>query len=326
MSGYQRHLVKSHISEIRTYLESENPMLPNSVVIAFDERVVFEPTVEVHDESDHACVGVLLIPIPESMEGAKPGWIVDGQQRIAAITDAQIDSFMIFATAFITSELTEQSEQFILVNSTKALSKSLIYELLPGTQGRLSSSLEKRRFPASLLERLNHDVESPLNGMIQTATNPDGIIKDNSLLRMIENSLTDGVLYRYRNPLDGRGDSEKMLKLLASYWEAVRSVFGDAWGLPPRQSRLLHGAGVISLGFIMDAICDGFHHKKLPQSRDFKQELSKIKEFCSWTEGSWEFAADDHRRWDQIQNTPNDIHTLADFLLTKYRHVHQPAG
>src|SRR6267143_45221 len=43
ISGYQRPEVLSHIAEIRNYIESESPMIPNAVVIAFDERVRFEP-------------------------------------------------------------------------------------------------------------------------------------------------------------------------------------------------------------------------------------------------------------------------------------------
>jgi hypothetical protein len=35
--------VLSHISEIRDYLESDNPMIPNAIVVAFDRRVRFEP-------------------------------------------------------------------------------------------------------------------------------------------------------------------------------------------------------------------------------------------------------------------------------------------
>src|SRR5262249_46704376 len=39
--GYQRPEVLSHITEIRKYLECPDPMIPNAIVIAFDERVRF---------------------------------------------------------------------------------------------------------------------------------------------------------------------------------------------------------------------------------------------------------------------------------------------
>jgi len=38
--GYQRPEVLSHIAEIRAYLESDNPILPNAIVIAFDRSYV----------------------------------------------------------------------------------------------------------------------------------------------------------------------------------------------------------------------------------------------------------------------------------------------
>ena len=42
LAGYQRPEVISHIGEIRNYLESADPLLPNAIVIAFDDRVKFK--------------------------------------------------------------------------------------------------------------------------------------------------------------------------------------------------------------------------------------------------------------------------------------------
>ena len=113
-----------------------------------------------------------MIPNEGLISGTKPGWIVDGQQRSAALRDARLDVFPVFVTGFVTDNVAEQREQFILVNSTKPLPKGLIYELLPGTEVQLSTHLERRRFPAYLLERLNYDSRSPLHLAVQTPTNP----------------------------------------------------------------------------------------------------------------------------------------------------------
>src|SRR5262249_23494438 len=139
LSGYQRPEVLKHIAEIRGYLESSSPMLPNAVVIAFDARVYFEPaTTTAPDGPGYLRTGALVIPIdPTASDEAKPGFIVDGQQRLAAIRDAAVRAFPICVTAFITEDVREQTEQFILVNSTKPLPKGLIYELLPATESRL---------------------------------------------------------------------------------------------------------------------------------------------------------------------------------------------
>src|SRR5207253_2887007 len=127
---------------------------------AFDHRVRFEPA-EGSPPADYTRFGTLVVPVDQSLpEEERPGWVVDGQQRIAAIREAEIGRFPICVVAFITDDDQEQREQFILVNSTKPLPKGLIYELLPTTRTKLPSLLQHRRFPAYLLDRLNRDAGS----------------------------------------------------------------------------------------------------------------------------------------------------------------------
>src|SRR5436190_1386953 len=158
VEGYQRPEVLSHISEIKNYLESNAPMIPNAIVLAFDSRVRFESHQVQEGGTSYTRTGTLVIPVdPKVAPEDRPGFIVDGQQRIAAIRDAKLDSFPICVTAFITNRIREQAEQFILVNSTKPLPKGLIYELLAGISGTLPSVLQRRRFPAHLLNLLNNE-------------------------------------------------------------------------------------------------------------------------------------------------------------------------
>jgi DGQHR domain-containing protein len=317
--GYQRPEVLSHIAAIRRYLESDDPIVPNALVVAFDKRVNFEPQ-RTDGKHDKVCAGTLVIPIDRELpDEDKPGWVVDGQQRSAAIREARIKSFPICVTAFITDSDAEQRSQFILVNSTKPLPKGLIHELLPTTTGTLPTALQLRRFPTTLVERLNYDPGSPFERMIHTPTNPEGVIKDNSILKMVENSLSDGALYRFRDATTGEGDAEAMLDILKRYWAAVRDEFPEAWNVPPRRSRLMHGVGIASMGFVMDAIVDRHRRSRLPTSADYSADLSRLKRVCHWTSGSWELGPDHHRRWNDLQNTPRDIQVLTNYLLFEYK-------
>lgn len=320
VQGYQRPQVLAHIAEIREYLESSDAMLPNALVVAFDERVHFEPFA--FGKNDHQATkhGELVIPTREGQSNhQKPGWVVDGQQRMTALRHAEIDDFQVCVVGFIAESVQEQREQFMLVNATKPLPKSLIYELLPETDCRLPASLAGRQVPAKLLERLNYDEESPLCLRIKTHTNPDGVIKDNSMLQMIENSLGDGVLYRYRDRPSGQFETEKMLGVLKAFWEAVAEVFPRAWSLPPSQSRLTHGAGIVSMGYVMDAIADRYRREGRPTQALFVQDLERLAPVCHWTTGFWELGKDRKRRWDEIQNTSQDRRLLTNHLMIQYR-------
>jgi DGQHR domain-containing protein len=314
--GYQRPEVRKHIAEIKGYLESEAPMVPNALVFAFDARVTFQATA---GGSGPSRPGLLRIPVTE--EGEAPvAFIVDGQQRVAAIRDARVEAFPMFAIGFIAASDAEAREQFILVNSSKPLPRSLIHELLPAVDARMPTHFEGRKLPTQLVQLLNHHEDSPLHKAIATATNPGARIRDNSLIKFLENSLTDGVLYRIRM-VEGQGMLPLMQQVLFDYWRAVQATWPELWSLPPKRSRLLHGAGVVTLGFLMDAIADRRRDGPWPSQAHFETHLAALKPYCRWNEGYWDFGPDLRRRWDELQNTSHDIQLLANHLLRLYMNL-----
>ena len=321
LAGYQRAESLSHIRTIQRYLESADAILPNALVIAFDTRVRFESDAGDADGNGVASAGRLIIPIDDrQQEHEKPGWIVDGQQRCAAIRDADVEHFPVYVTAFITDSVAEQRSQFILVNSTKPLPKGLIHELLPSTPAAdLPALLLKKRYPAQLLDRLNYDPDSPLFRRIRTPTTAEGTIKDNSILKMLAMSIEDGALYQWFDPESGTGDTDAMLALLKNYWRAVADTFPAAWDSAPRRSRLVHGVGILALGALMDEISYELREEGVPSHRLFCEHLALVAADCHWTSGAWPLRLDDVRRWNELQNTPRDIRALSDYIVRAYR-------
>lgn len=317
LQGYQRPEVLSHIRAIRRYLESDSPLLPNAIVLAFDERVKFEPSTPVGDLS-YSVVGELIIPVDEALpDDEKPAWLVDGQQRSAAIRDADLAQFPVAAVGFIAHGEAEQRSQFILVNNTKPLPKGLIHELLPDTTGHLPVAYARKQLPALIMTRLNasaKEIGTPFGGRISTPTTPDGYIKDNSILKMIENSLYEGALYQYRDPSDGSADVQQIELHLNYFWTVVQATFPEAWNLPPLKSRLTHGAGIQSLGYVMDSLTEGVPAAELP-GLDLEKSVSRLKPIVAWTSGTWDFGPDNVRRWNGLQNTPSDVSLLTNHLL-----------
>ena len=323
--GYQRPEIRRHVAAIRAYLESGAPRLPNALVVAFGAGVWFEPAAARFSgnlpRGEAGRFGVLFVPAdPATPDHEKAGWVVDGQQRMTALLDAdpeRLGTFPVCVVAFVARSEAEQREQFILVNATKPLPKSLVYELLPVTDGPLPPALAARKFPAALLDRLNREPGSPMCGRIRTPTNPDGDIKDNSVLRMIEHSLSDGALYRYRGSGAEPDNADGMVRVLSAYWSAVADVFPEAWALPPKRSRLTHGAGLVAMGYVMDATANRLGDARRWTRATFEKRLRELAPECHWTSGVWEFGPDQRRRWNEIQNVGTDIHLLTYHLLQK---------
>ena len=103
---------------------------------------------------DYVTAGELVIPVDESLpDDQKPAWLVDGQQRSAAIRDADLAEFAVAAVGFIAHGEAEQRSQFILVNNTKPLPKGLIHELLPDTEGHLPTAYARKQLPRAQVAR-----------------------------------------------------------------------------------------------------------------------------------------------------------------------------
>lgn len=319
LQGYQRPEVASHIRAIRRYLESGDAMLPNAIVLAFDSRVKFEPGILPRTSQDgpsgYAIPGELIIPVDETLaDEDKPAWLVDGQQRSAAIREADIGEFPVAAVGFIADDEEEQRAQFILVNNTKPLPKGLIHELLPDTKGHLPPAYARRQLPAMVMSRLNGTINGPFYRTIAMPTSAGGYIKDNSILKMIEHSLYEGALYQYRDPSDGSGDVEQMLLHLNTYWTLVRDTFPEAWELPPKQSRLTHGVGIQAMGFVMDHLTEHLAAHRVA-THAVRDGLKRIKRAAAWTAGSWDFGDGEERKWNSFQNTPTDVRYLTNGLI-----------
>jgi len=306
--GYQRILVTKHVEEIASYLDTEEAMLTNSIVISFDDNVKFELIDEEHG------FGYLVIPQGDD----KCGQIVDGQQRTSALTLLKKDNFEVLVNAFITNDKNIQLEQFILVNNTKPLQKTLIHELLPLFTSDLPKQYKPKQLPMDIIEKLN--LFSPVfKGKIKTQTNPDGIIAANTISSVLEASLKEGQLYYYTKTHTGNDehDIESMITLINAYWGAVEEVFPVDWKLPPNKTRLTHGTGMRALGYLMEEFISRKEDQETYHSSDFIYELEKLGEKCNWNKGLWDFGGGVKRDILELQNVNKDITLLIEYLKSQ---------
>ncbi|MCS0173698.1 DGQHR domain-containing protein DpdB [Vibrio alginolyticus] len=315
LKGYQRPEVRQHIDNIAAYIDSKNSVIPNSIIICLKTKI------NISSKSD----GTHELMIPRVPSSAV---LVDGQQRVAALKQSGRKDFSYPVCILMSDDSEFERQQFLLINSAKPLSRSLIYELLPHASGVFNESLTRRRLPSLLTQLLNYEPDSTLNGLIKLTTNPDGLIADNSMMKMLDNSLREGALYDVCELKENAYTLEQCddaVQLMSTYFSAVREVFYDDWGKKPKDSRLFHGVGIISLGQLFDEIYYSYSIKKTSEIffEFCVEKLFRIKPYCSWSQGHWEFGKDSDgeqivRKWNQLQNVTQDISMVTRYLTSIY--------
>jgi DGQHR domain-containing protein len=319
--GYQRPEVRRHVNQIVEYLDGDDVLFPHAVIVALPSTVKFRQSRGPGTHDGLAAAGTLEIPLPKAGE-PRPGWLVDGQQRALALARTKRQDLPVLVTAFIADDIEVQRDQFLRVNNVQPLPRGLVTELLPEVWTSLSPKLSAKRIPSALVELLNRQPMSPFQGLIKRASTPDAershaVVTDTVLVSAIEESLNSsaGALYPYRNVATAETDIEGIYRLLLCYWRAVRATFPDAWGLPPTQSRLMHGAGLRAMARLMDRIMLTVDAGHKDAETHVRRELAKVAPFCRWTEGHWEELGVD---WDALQNVQKDIRMLSNYLVRLY--------
>ena len=319
--GYQRPEVRQHIQEIVDYLDGDQVIFPNPIIVALSSTVKFTsgrgPTV-----GDGATAqGKLEIPLPLNGE-PKAGWIVDGQQRTLALARAKRQDLCVPVNAFVTDSIDIQRDQFLRINNAKPLPRGLVTELLPTISSPLPARLALRRMPSTLCDLCNSDEQSPFRGLIKRSSTDNelrrqAVVTDTSIVKMLEESLTSpsGCLFPFRNMTSGETDFAGIWQVLLVYWSAVRTTFPDAWGKPPSQSRLMHGAGIRAMGRLMDRVMATIDPRNKAAAEQVLEDLALVAPHCHWTAGTWEGLG---MRWNDIQNVPRHTNELSSYLIRVY--------
>ena len=320
--GYQRAEVRNHVKQILDYLNSGDVLFPNGLILALPDTVHFKSSRGPATTDGLATAGTLVITYPADPEAPRPAWIVDGQQRSRALSQTSNTRIPIPVAGFVAPTVEVQRDQFLRVNTVAPLPSNLVTELLPEVISAPSPRLAKRRMPSALVDVLNREPESPFFGMIKRASS-DGddlrkaVVVDTGLVETIRESLDSpsGVLFPYWNMATGSTDTESILRILITYWSAVRDVFPEAWGKPARRSKLMGGVGIRAMGRLMDRVMAQIDAND-PQAPELaRREVARIKDACHWTSGTWPEIG---LPWNELQNVSRHISALSNFLARTY--------
>jgi len=314
LQGFQRKGIKSHVQAITDFLDQGPVLFPNSIILAISPRARFTAARGERPDGDLRVseAGTLRIPLP--LDGPRAAWIVDGQQRSIALSQAKDKTFPVPVVAFVSEELAVHREQFILVNKAKPLDPRLINELLPEVDTLFPRDLTARKIPSLLVHRLQSSPDSPFKGLIRRLSEDEAgaVVIDSALIKAIRLSIGGalGALAPLKAHGDTPADVDGMYRILVAYWSAAKAAFPDAWGRPTTDSRLMHSAGIEAMSLLMDRVMSRAAPGADLQAHAY-DALSRIAPHCRWTSGRW---AELQRDWNEIQNLPRDIKLLSSHL------------
>jgi DGQHR domain-containing protein len=316
LEGFQRKGIKQHVKNISDYLDQSDALFPNSIILALAPEIDFCQARgrDVEGTIPASQIGTLSLPL--KAEGDRVAWIVDGQQRSLALSQAKKKGLNVPVIAFVAKNLEVQREQFILVNKAKPLPSRLINELLPEVDTHLPRDLSARKIPSELCGLLNRDPESPFYQLIKrmsNATDRTAVVVDSAIIEMIKNSIRSplGALAQYKSLGAEPSDVHSMYEILKTFWTAVKANFPDAWGLPPTQSRLMHSVGICAMGVLMDKIMSRATVYNDPEKHIF-ESISRIAPQCHWTSGTW---SEIDLKWNELQKIGKHQRMLSDLLM-----------
>ena len=125
-SAYQRILSAERIDKISQFLQSRDALLPNAIIIAFDDETEVQKHLDFRDGQLH---------FPTRYCSA---WIIDGQHRVYGFLDTEYESeeddseteFKLPVVAFKSMDLLLQNRTFVSINlNQKKIDRTLLCDL-----------------------------------------------------------------------------------------------------------------------------------------------------------------------------------------------------
>lgn len=312
--------VRAHVANIQSGLKDHDALMLTPIVLGLCSEVRFRGSRGPDVSDGLASAGTLEIPL-RTRNGRKPAWILDGYYRLLALSDRQEFDFAFPVSALVVDDSDVLRQQFDRIHRTHPLPADLGDALFPRRSLPISLTIGAQELPEAVCNWLNSDPESPFHELVGTAkdgTATPFLALRAALSKSIAESLSSpyGALFPYRNIAAGQTDIDGLCHAVKTYWSAVKSVFPEAWGKPPKRSRLMHPVGIRTMGRLMNRILPAVNLVAEDCLEQAVGELKKIKPVCHWASGVWEDL--NALRWDRLENTTRHVNLLSNYLMREY--------
>jgi len=291
--SYQRMLSKSRLKSIREYIDKDNGIIPNSIIINFHKskgisRLDFSP-IENSLNTSNTKIGFLRLP-----NVFKSAWVIDGQHRLYSFVDSEKKNILtVPVIAFDGLDSVEQARLFKDINSKQVkVPRNLLDDLYSDLFWDSDDEGEKLH---SLISRivieLGNETSSPFYEKICSSTESNTIekpltiatltkmISDSNLLGKVErssNTLIPGPLYSVNH--DKMLNSKNRAKsIIMSYYRIFSTKVAHNWDLGKMDNGYLcTNNGVVALFILFEELIK-YIKKNSPQELIYVKDRDIIR-------------------------------------------------
>lgn len=250
-TGIQRTFKESRGREIAEYIDSENSVLANNIIVSFKKGFLKfkDGKLEIAKKKDAA-------------------FVIDGQHRLRAFKYARKKDFELPVSAFDDLSWPDIAEIFVKINYyQKPVNKSLVYDLLGISSEIFPEYLESH----NVTRILNETVGSPWFGQIKMLGIGKGIITQATFINaMSSNKVLDKTLMKI--------DTDTKTIILSNYFTAIKELFPEQWG--NRDSIISKSLGVHSFmrlfSFVFESVAAKSNSFKVKDIKSFLTPLQQI--------------------------------------------------
>ncbi|BCF87087.1 DGQHR domain-containing protein [Paraburkholderia largidicola] len=345
-TGQQRDEIVKHVKDISAGMKS-GVQVPNSVILAFNDEI-FAWANEVGESSPESWVICRtlgewstttfpgnpsrivqeVVPIEldipyrsAAFDEEKCALLVDGQQRTAALSLVDVDetpSFQLSVNASASSP-EQAKETFRVANNTVKISTDFSRALL-GTLPDAPGYVKQERQIAQAVKTLA--IEDKHSPFYQLVKHP-GV--EGRGFPIAYNTLFSVVSAFENSSLDFEGSASNLARCVSDAFTIVKDVWPTAWGKSPKDSRLMHGAGLRAIaGVVVDLlkVQAALHEHDLSRPEiwpEMKNSLLRLATRVLWTAEALNGTATQKQNYikeiQTRQNTNQDIQGLTNFLV-----------
>ena len=290
--GFQRSLDKNRVSEIATYL-SKNAILPNALVVAFEEGTLEFAPLPGQEEDSSAKFGHLTVKgklvnkdagqeaLPEN---ERIGYVLDGQHRLKGIESSTLSegSFPIIISAFYQVDARFQLGQFYALNQTVRISSALLALIRRELGLQLSAREAYKKAVSVVCEILQNKPGSPFEPEKYVGTPIyKGPLNITVVESMVERAIKNTSLkwkWNQNANLIPVTDLEYIGQALYVYWKGICELFLNDWGKKPKDQRLFCAIGLYTMIQFFDKVMENIDINSAHAVQEVKNKLAPIKD------------------------------------------------